>query len=74
MSLDRRRNRSIRWFTPSFCVFLIAGGIGTIVNQWLIGWLVIVGLSGICLFFMTFGLLVLIDRKRIDLSHHARWS
>ena len=41
---------------------LAAGGIGTIVNQWLIGWMIIVGLAAVCLSFMAIGAMTLATR------------
>ena len=41
---------------------LAVGGIGTIVNRWLIGWVVMVGMAGVCLCFMATGIFVLAAR------------
>jgi hypothetical protein len=41
---------------------LTAGIIETIVNRWLIGWVVIVGLAAVCVFFLAYGIVLLVSR------------
>jgi hypothetical protein len=54
---------------------LAAGGIGTIVNRWLIGWVVMVVMAGVCLCFMATGIFVLaarlprFDNKQMSHDH-----
>ena len=55
-------NLAIQLTFTAILFALAAGVIGTIVNRWLIGWVLIGGLAGVCLVFMALGVLTIATR------------